>query len=398
MNRDQPDEKKNNISGQLTALMAVACGLTVANLYYAQPIVSVIAPEIGLPSSLASLIVTLTQLGYGVGLLLLVPLGDLIENRKLVMSCLCVLIVALLMASSAVTGHVFMMAMAVVGLSAVAVQILVPIAAHLAPANQQGRIVGLVMSGLLMGIMLARPIASLMTDIFGWRVLYCGSAIVMALLVLALFLMLPPRQPKSTERYPQLLRSLVRILRNTPLLRWRAAYQAALFAAFTLFWTAVPMLLMSFNVSQRGIALFALIGATGALIAPVAGMFADRGWGRVGTVVSLWIVLVGFLLTIVGSRGSIIALVIAAVLIDIGVQANLVFGQRALYALDDRQRSRMNGLYVSLFFVGGALGSAIASWLYLYGGWLLVAAIGALFPLIALVFFCIENGGLRSKS
>ncbi|PTQ90608.1 MFS transporter [Agitococcus lubricus] len=395
MNNEQPDDKQENMSGKLIALMAVACGLTVANLYYAQPLVNVIAPDLGLASSLASLIVTLTQLGYCVGLLLLVPLGDLIENRQLVISSLSILIAALLVASSAVTYSSFMIAMTVVGLSAVAVQMLVPIAAHFAPAKQQGHIVGLVMSGLFTGIMLARPIASLITDTFGWRVLYSGSASIMALLVLALFFMLPSRQPKSMYNYPQLLLSLVDILRHTPLLRWRAAYQAALFAAFTLFWTAVPILLASpmFNISQRGIALFALIGATGAFIAPIAGMLADRGWGRLGTVVSLLMVLVGFLLTIMGAKGSIAALVIAAVLIDMGVQANLVFGQRILYALDGSQRSRLNGLYMSLFFVGGALGSAIASSLYLHGGWLLVAVMGALFPLIALVLFFIENGG-----
>lgn len=384
----QPD-----IPGWLVGLLATACGLTVANLYYTQPLLNSIAPALGLPFSMASLIVTLTQLGYCAGLLFLVPLGDLLENRRLVVACLTALVFALLLAATASGASVFMLSAVLVGLGAVAVQVMVPIAAHMAPEARRGQVVGIVMSGLLTGIMLARPLASLVADLFGWRVLLAGSAVAMAATALVLARLLPQRQPEASHSYAQLIGSLWSVLRSTPLLRWKAAYQAALFAAFTLFWTAVPLQLASpaFGMSQRGIALFALAGVTGAIAAPLAGILADRGWSRAGTGAALLLVALSFVLAAQGTH-SLLALVAACVLLDMGVQANLVFGQRAIYSLQAAQRSRLNGLYMSIFFAGGAFGSAIASQLFSRGGWLYVCAAGLLFPVIALCLFFLEQG------
>jgi predicted MFS family arabinose efflux permease len=375
----------------MIVLLASACGLIVANLYYAQPLISLIAPEIGLGPSAASLIVTLTQAGYCAGLVLLVPLGDLAENRSLILRTLGVALIALAVAAIAQSAPWFLAASLFIGLGSVAVQMLVPIAAHLAPEASRGRVVGNVMSGLLTGIMLARPVSSLIASAFGWRAVFGASALLMAVLGLILRRALPQRRPAAGHSYVELIGSLWTLLRDTPLLRRRAAYQAALFAAFSLYWTAVPLVLSSpaFGLTQRGIALFALAGVAGALSAPIAGRLADRGWTRVATGVSLSLAAVSFLLAWFGG-GSLLALLAAGILLDLSVQANVVLGQRAIYALGAHIRSRLNGLYLAIFFAGGALGSSIASVVYTHGGWSLVSWVGFAFPVAGLLFYATE--------
>jgi len=376
----------------MTLLLATACGLIVANLYYAQPLIGLIAPAIGLGPTASSLIVTLTQLGYCAGLVLLVPLGDVVENRRLTLLTLGGAILALGVAAFAPSTPWFLASALAIGLGSVAVQMLVPIAAHLAPDASRGRVVGNVMSGLLLGIMLARPVASMVADAFGWRVLFGASAVVMVIVAGALRVLLPQRRPAGDHGYVALIASLWTLLRQTPVLRRRAAYQANLFAAFSLYWTAVPLELSgpSFGLTQRGIALFALAGAAGAVAAPIAGRVADRGWSRIATGVSLAAVAVAFLLARWGSAGSMAALLAAGVLLDLGVQANLVLGQRAIYALGASARSRLNGIYMALFFGGGAIGSAVASLAYTTGGFALVSWIGLAFPVTALLIYATE--------
>ena len=385
------------LSAGMTTLLAAACGLTAANIYYSQPLIGLIAPAIGLSETAASLIVTFTQAGYCVGLLLLVPLGDLLENRALTFWTLCACGVALAGAALAPSAAVFLTASLCIGLTSVAVQMLVPIASHLAPEATRGKTIGNVMGGLLIGIMLARPVSSLIADAFGWRAVFGLSAVATSSLAFALLRLLPQRRPKVDHGYVELIASLWALLRDTPVLRRRAAYQAALFGSFSLFWTAVPLELAgpTFGLTQRGIALFALAGAGGALSAPIVGRLADRGWGRVATGLSMATAVFAFLLARFGASGSMLALLAAGILLDAGVQGNQVVSQREIYALDPHMRSRMNGLYMAIFFIGGCVGSAIASLAYTYLGWLGVSTIGALFPLAALAGFAVER--LRSR-
>ena len=380
------------LSRLLTLVLAFSCGAVAANLYYAQPLVNLIGPQIGLHPALAGLIVTLTQIGYATGLLVLVPLGDQIENRRLVVITLCCSVLVLLGAAVAPSAGPFLLASLLIGITSVAVQMMVPIAAHLAPEAARGRVVGNVMSGLLLGILLARPIGSLLADAFGWRAVFGLSAGLMAVLAVVLRLVVPQRQPAPGMRYGGLLLSLWPLLRDTPVLQRRAAYHACLFASFSLFWTAVPMLLAgpAYGLSQRGIALFALAGAAGALTAPLAGRLADAGWGRLVTFVALLTVAAAFLLARLGSGGSLAALVVAGILLDAGVQANLVTGQRAIYTLGGHIRSRLNGLYMAIFFGGGAIGSAVASPAMAQGGWNAVTWLGFGFPALALLLFATE--------
>lgn len=383
------------LSRGLIVLMAVACGLISANIYYAQPLVGWIAPAVGLSEHAASLIVTVTQVGYCAGLILLVPLADLVENRRLIVVTLAADVGALVLAAVAPGAALFLLAALGIGLASVVLQMLVPMAAHLSPEKSRGRVVGQVMSGLLAGIMLARPVASLVADAWGWRAVFGLSAGVMVVLGAVLYGLLPPRRPTQPPRYPELMRSLWTLLRDTPVLRRRAAYQAAMFAAFSLYWTAVPLLLVGapFNLTQQGIAWFALAGAAGVLAAPVSGRLADAGHTRVGTFVALVMVLAAFGIGALGAgtHGSLAALVIAGIVLDLGVQANLVFGQRAIYSLGAHIRGRLNALFMATFFLGGAVGSALASAVLASGGWWGVTLLGASFPLLALVFFATET-------
>jgi len=370
--------------------LAASCGMIVANIYYSQPLVGMIAPAVGLSAGMASLMVTLTQLGYAAGLLALVPLGDIIENRRLLSLTVLTSVPALLIAGLAHSKAVFLAAGALVGVTSVSVQMLVPLAANLAPDHLRGRIVGNVMSGLLLGILLARPAASLIASFFGWRTVFFASAVAMAILALVMRLILPRRQPAASHHYFELLQTLLALPFNTPPLRRRAAYQAAAFGAFSLFWTATPLLLaQQFGFSQRGIAAFALVGAAGALAAPIAGRLADREHGQPGTIAALLSIALAFLLAGWGGLAghSVPALAAAGVLLDAGVQANLVFGQREIYALAPDMRSRMNGIFMAIFFTGGAVASALVSPVLAHFGWPGICAVGVLLPALALLYF-----------
>jgi predicted MFS family arabinose efflux permease len=336
--------------------------------------------------------VTLTQLGYGAGLILLVPVGDLLENRRLVGITLCFTVAALLMAAAAHSAWTFLLASLLIGVTSSAAQMLVPIAAHLAPAESRGRVVGKVMSGLLLGILLARPIASILADTLGWRSVFVLSAALMAGLVALLMRQLPRRQPVDGPRYGAMLRSMVHLALTTKILQRRSAYHAPLFAAFSLFWTAAPLELAGpgFGLTQRGIALFALAGAAGAVAAPLAGHAADRGWGRPATLFAILAVAAAFALGHFEGTRSVYVLAAAGIVLDFGVQTNLVVGQRAIFALAPAIRSRLNGLYMASFFVGGAIGSALASPAYQTGGWRLVSWLGIALPLMSLAAFLTE--------
>ncbi|NIK69034.1 MFS transporter [Paenibacillus sp. BK720] len=390
----QPREK--NIPAWLTILLATACGIIAANLYYAQPLVGLISSSIGLSAGSAGLIVTLTQIGYVVGLLFIVPMGDIVENRKLVFTALLLTAVALATAAMAKQPFLFLAATLVIGLGSVAAQVLVPFASYLASDASRGRVVGNVMSGLLLGIMLARPLSSLVADLLGWHAIFAISAVVIVILAIVLAKVLPVRKPTAATSYTALLGSMWRLLRTTPILRRRAFYHATLFAAFSLFWTTVPQLLAGpkFHFSQTAIALYALVGVAGAVAAPLAGRLADRGWTRPATAIALITAIVSVLLPLLIQTDSplgVAVLVIAAILLDAGVSANLVLSQRSIFSLGADIRSRLNGLFMAIFFFGGAIGSAAGGWAYAAGGWSAALWLGIAFPILALLYFATER-------
>lgn len=375
----------------MIALMAVACGLTVGNLYYAQPLLDTIGGTFGVGAAVSGLIVTVTQLGYALGLVVLAPLGDLYENRRLIATIQVAAVVVLVAEALAPTLGAFFAASLAIGFTSVVAQILVPLAAHLAPPHARGRVVGQVMSGLLSGILLARAVAGIVSGAIGWRAVYGISAGVLALMTVILYRALPIRQPEFAQGYGALLQSLGKIFRSEPILRRRAAYQAAMFGTFSAFWTGITFLLSGapYHYSQTWIGLFALAGAVGALFAPVAGRLGDGGHERAATGVAFLVATAGFLLTLLQTH--IWALVCGAILIDLAVQTSLVLGQRAIYALQPEQRSRLNTLYIATFFVGGACASAMAGIVYARVGWIGVVGFGAALPFAAFCLWLFER-------
>jgi predicted MFS family arabinose efflux permease len=376
-------------------LLAFAAGLIVASLYYAQTLVGPISAATGLSPEAAGLIVTLTQVGYALGLLFIVPLGDLLENRKLVFVLLLATAVMLAAAAFSTSAVLFLATSLGIGLGSVAAQVLVPFAAHLSREETRGQTVGKVVSGLLVGIMLARPAASLIADHFSWHAVYGGAALAVALLAFLLRARLPQRVPSSPIPYARLIGSMWHLLTSTPVLRRRAAYHAAMFASFSLFWTVTPLVLASpaFHLSQTGIAIFALVGMAGAVASPVAGRLADRGHTLYATAGALTLGVASFALPLLvpASREVALALlVVASIVLDMAVAANMVLGQRAIFALAAEVRSRLNGLFFALFFVGGAVGSALGAWVYARHGWDAALLTGMAFPAAALAWWMRE--------
>ncbi|MYM97593.1 MFS transporter [Duganella vulcania] len=386
---------QDDISPGMVLLLAAATGLIVANLYYAQTLVGPISAATGLSPQAAGLIVTLTQIGYTLGLLFVVPLGDLLENRRLIVTGLLFTSAMLVLAAFSTSAWMFLSAALGIGLGSVAAQIIVPFAAHLSKEATRGHTVGKVVSGLLLGIMLARPAASLIADASNWHVVFGGAAVLVLVVALVLRTKLPLRVPTATISYPALMASLWHLFLRTPVLRRRAAYHAGLFGSFSLFWTVTPLMLAGpqFHLSQTGIAVFALVGMAGAVASPVAGRLADAGHTLMATAAALALGVVGFALPMVAPESRNVALamlVVASIVLDMGVAANLVLGQRAIFSLGAEVRSRLNGVYFALFFAGGALGSALGGWMYATHGWHAALLTGMAFPGLALLYWLTE--------
>jgi predicted MFS family arabinose efflux permease len=378
-------------------VLATACGLTVANLYYSQPLLDLIAGAFGVSQGAAAIIVTFTQAGYALGLLFLLPLGDLVENRKLTTRLLAGTAVSLLLAALCPAYPIFLIISVLVGLTSVVAQILVPLAAHLAPPDQRGAFVGKVMSGLILGILLARTVASFVADLWGWRAIYFISAALMVVLALVLRRMLPQRAPDHTAGYGSLLRSVLTLVREEPVLRWRALCQAALFAAFSAFWTAIAYeLIGEHGFSQGQIAIFALVGAGGAAAAPLAGRFADRGYGVQLRGAALLLGTLTMVLAAVGHR-SVVLLALAGVLLDFAVQSHQASSQQEIYALRADARARINTVFMTTVFSGGAIASALTGVLHSRYGWTGACVLGAAFPLIGLAFWVLGRRAVPSS-
>ena len=392
---------KDDISPSMVLLLAAATGLTVANLYYAQTLVGPISAATGLSAGAAGLIVTLTQIGYTLGLLFVVPLGDLLENRRLIVTGLLFTAAMLVLAAFSTSAWMFLAAALGIGLGSVAAQIIVPFAAHLSQEATRGHTVGKVVSGLLLGIMLARPAASLIADWSNWHVVFGGAAVVVLGVALVLRAKLPVRMPASKISYPALMASLWHLFLRTPLLRRRAAYHAGLFGSFSLFWTVTPLMLAGpqFHLSQTGIAIFALVGMAGAVASPIAGRLADAGHTLMATAAALVLGVTGFALPMMAPQVPALRhvalgiLVIASIVLDMGVAANLVLGQRAIFSLGAEVRSRLNGVYFALFFAGGALGSALGGWMFATRGWHAALLAGMAFNGAALLYWLTEYAG-----
>ncbi len=380
------------MSGALVALFSLCAGVLVANLYYAQPIIEMIAPAVGLSAQSASVIVSLTQIGYAIGLFFLVPLADLHENRRLLTLSGVAAAVSLLGAATASQPGMFLLVSLLLGLSSVSVQILIPLAAHLAPEALRGRTVGTIMGGLLSGILLSRPLSSMLAQYLGWRAVFYVAAAVTLAAVAIIATTLPRRTPQHRATYASLISSLWHLLARYPVLRQRSLYQGLLFAAFSLFWTAAPLELAGrYGLSQSQIGIFALVGALGAIAAPVAGRLADAGHTRIASYLAMIAAALSFIPGLAGGAGGVYWLALTGIVLDFAVQMNMVLGQRAIYALDAASRGRLNALYMTAIFAGGAIGSALASTLYTQLGWTGIVVAGSGLGLVALAALALAS-------
>ncbi|WP_412058102.1 MFS transporter [Bartonella sp. DGB2] len=283
-----------------------------------------------------------------------------------------------------------------IGLASSAVQILVPYAAYLAPEDRRGSTVGNVMSGLMAGIMLARPFASFLAEFWSWHIVFYVSSAILLFVFFILFLFLPPKIPTSKYNYLSLLLSMVKLWKQHAILRRRATYHAFLFCAFSLFWTTAPLFLMGapYNFSQGEIALFAFAGAAGIFAAPIAGRLSDKGLFYQAT--SMAMLLVGICFFLAGlifftPKIGVFLLCIAAISLDFGVTTNLVIGQKIIYSLGAEARGRINGLYMVVFFIGGAIGSALGGFIYSRFGWGGIVILGLIITFMVATYYYTER-------
>lgn len=382
----------------LTGLFAFAVGLIVINLFALQPLVGLVGPSLGLGSGAASLINAAISLGYAAGLIVLVPLSDLVESRRLIVSTLGANAMSLAMATVSRSPVAYLAASFLVGLTSSAIQMLIPVAAALSPAARRGRIIGNVMMGLMVGVLVSRPMGSLVADAFGWRAVDGLAAACIAGLTLLLALFVPEHRQQLREPYRALIRSMWVLVRSERLLQDRAVSSALSFGAFSVFWTSVALRLAQppFELGQRGIALFALGGLGGVIMAPVAGRAGDRGRTRSLTLAAhVSIVLGCALAALAGAPGSPVAssrwvalglMSAASILMDLGVVADQTLGRRAMITLRPEAAGRLNGLFTGSFFVGGAVGSGVTGLAWVHGGWTLTCAVAAAFGLAALAW------------
>ncbi|WP_217568909.1 MFS transporter [Mesorhizobium sp. GbtcB19] len=375
---------------RLTALtFAIACGLSVANVYFAHPLLDAIARDFAIDPASVGIVVTVTQIGYAVGLFFIVPLGDLFDRRKLVATQAVLSALALVVVGLSPSAGVLLASLAIVGLLAVVVQVLVAYAADLAAPAERGRAVGTVTSGVILGILLARFVSGLVADFAGWRSVYLVSALLTLAMAVILFRVLPRHEAaRPRTSYTRLLGSVLLLFVEEPLLRVRAVLAMLIFAGFNVLWAplVLPLAAPPFSLSHTAIGLFGLAGVAGALGARWTGMLVDRGQGQLVTGLSLLLMAVAWLpIACMGS--SLWLLVLGIVMLDLAIQAVHVTNQSLIFARRPDARSRLVGGYMIFYSLGSALGSIASTMTYAAWGWTGVCLLGAGIGLLALAFW-----------
>lgn len=398
MQTSSPDAQFSNkdrpaMSRLVALLFAVCSGLAVANIYYAQPLLDSIAQEFNLSPSSIGIVITVTQICYALGLFLLVPLGDLLNRRKLIIIQMLLSVLALVLVGTAKSSSLLFTGMAVVGLLAVITQTLVAFAAHLAAPTERGRIVGQVTSGIVIGILLARTVAGTLNDWLGWRSVYLFSASFTLLGIVALYLVLPRQQsPQVKQSYVQLLSSVLQLYRELRVLRVRGVLAMLIFTAFSILWTSMVLPLSSppLSLSHTLIGAFGLAGAAGAMAAACAGKLADRGLGQKTTGISLVILLLSWL-PIGYVHHSLWFLILGVILLDLAVQAVHVTNQSLIYEVRPEAQSRLTAAYMIFYSIGSATGSIVSTQVYAWASWTAVCWLGAGVSAAALLFWMIDR-------
>lgn len=396
-----PSPLTSRAAGWIIFVLAIGAGFSVASIYYAQPLLPLMGANLHLSIEGMGLVPTLTQAGYALGILFLLPLGDRHDRRKLILIKSVTLALLLLLCS--LTGQLtsLLIVSLLIGMAATMAQDIVPAAAILAPAGKQGKMVGTVMTGLLLGILLSRTVSGLVGAMFGWRVMYQAAAVSIALIGLVMWRVLPRFEIHSTLSYPQLMKSMAHLWKRYPALRRAAFAQGFLSIAFSAFWSTLAVMLMEHY--QMGSAVaggFGIAGAAGALAAPLAGSLADRFGAEKVTQMGAALVTVSFalmfLLPALPPHGQLILIAISAVGFDLGLQSSLVSHQNLVYGLEPQARGRLNALLFTGVFVGMSLGSVLGSKLYVIAGWSGVVTLAVIAGAIALGIRLLESARVMS--
>ena len=367
-------------------LLALVAGVAIANIYYNQPLLAALGHDFPGSASWVGLVATTTQIGFAAGMIFVSPLGDRMDRRRLILFQIAGLCVALTLAATATSLHSLIGASLLIGFFATMAQQAGPFAAELAPPSQRGHAIGTVMSGLVLGILLARTFSGLLAEYLGWRAVFAASIMIMLALAGLVALRLPRSEPTSALPYGKLLRSLWDLALELRGLREAAVTGGALFAAFSLFWTVLAMLLATppFEFGPQAAGLFGIIGAAGAMAAPLAGKFADRRGPQ--TAISFAIVLIAVSFLIFGFSGtSLIGLVFGVIVLDVGLQTAQVSNQARIFSLKPEARSRVNTVYMTFYFICGAIGSATGAYAWQLFGWVGVSIAGGVFTTAAYV-------------
>ncbi|NUP75383.1 MAG: MFS transporter [Sinomonas sp.] len=379
---------------RLTLLFAVTAGAAVGNLYWAQPLLEAIAGDLHAAPAAAGWLVTATQIGYAAGILLIVPLGDVLDRRRLLAVVMLASAVALVLCAVAPSMAFLLTAVSLLGVTTVAGQILTPLAGDLADDAHRGRVVGTVVAGILTGILASRVISGLVASAGGWRAVYAAAAVAVVVLAVLLYRVLPPLAPKARVAYPKLIASVGATVVRERAVRWTLALSSAGFAAFTLFWTSLTFLLAGppFGYPVGVIGLFGLAGIAGAVAAQRAGRLHDRGWSLPATGAA-WVLALAAFVVAEFAQASMVLVVAVIFLLDVAIQGQNVLNQTRLLSLSHEARSRLNTAYVTVNFIGGAVGSAAAAVLWAAGGWAAEASAGIVLSCFALVVWAIGRRG-----
>jgi predicted MFS family arabinose efflux permease len=378
-------------------VMAIASGAAAANLYYNQPLLAIMAQDFHASTYEIGLIPVLTQVGYALGLLLFVPLGDLQERRRLIVSMLG--LTALTLAAAAIAPNLAWLVIAnfALGMATISAQLIVPLAAQLAKVSERGQVVGMVMSGLLIGILLARTVSGIVGAALGWRAMYWAASGMMVVLAVVLFRLLPKSQPSLTVSYQQLMRSLLKLIASEPILREASLLGAMSFGSFSAFWSTLVFHLQQppYDYGSDVAGLFGLVGIVGAMAAPLVGKLADQKSPRLAVGLALTVTTLAFIVFwLLGQQ--LWGLIVGVVLLDLGVQANQVSNQSRIYSLPQEAHSRLNALYIMFYFIGGAIGSFLGVYGWSLWQWNGVCAVGLLMMTVALITFLRSQKAVKS--
>jgi len=379
------------LSGTLITLMSIAIGVIVANLYYLQPLLHQVTKDFRISESKATLLLVLIQAGYAAGLAFVVPLGDLIPRRRL---AVIVFTLSSVMVLAGAVAHSFVVFAAItffIGLASCGGQVILPLGADMAEPAQRGRVIGRLMTGLLMGLMLSRSFSGIIAQAAGWRTVYGAAGVALALMAVMLYRVLPNEPVRAHVTYRRLLSGTLGMFTAFPMLRRRALYGFLIFAAFSTLWTTLAFHLSAapFHYDNLVIGLFGVVGAAGVLAANVAGRYADRQRSHLTTIACATLIVLSFVLLYLG-RDVLVALAIGIIMLDAGMQGLQITNQSIIYSLAPDARSRINSAYMVCAFIGAACGSLAAGQSYAHAGWrgdcLLGGGIGLVILVLALTW------------